>query len=98
MFPSIALLTLLSAVANLALAAPAKRAACSAYTLIDTRGTAEAQGPSIAFKTMNSNILSKVSGGKEYDTVYPAAADQVSTAATTDVSHGATSAPRVPKS
>lgn len=35
---------------------------------------------------MISQTLSRVSGGTEYDTVYAAAADQISTAGTSDVS------------
>lgn len=54
--------------------------------LIDTRGTGEAQGPSTGFRTMNSNIMSAISGEKEYDTVYPAGCDQDSTQGTPDVS------------
>lgn len=54
--------------------------------IISTRGTTEAQGPSAGFVTLIKNTLAKVSGGVEYDTVYPAAADQISTAAVTDVS------------
>ena len=40
----------------------------SIAVLIDTRGTGEAQGPSAGFRTMNSNILSQVSGGREVRT------------------------------
>lgn len=60
--------------------------ACSSYTIIDTRGTGEAQGQSAGFTTMNQNIMSQVSGGSRYDTVYPAGANQDSSQATTDVS------------
>lgn len=49
-----------------------KRAGCSSYVIVDTRGTGEPQGPSAGFRTMNSRIRSSVSGGSEYDTVYPA--------------------------
>lgn len=34
---------------------------------------------------MNSNIMSQVSGGKEYDTVYPAGSNQDSSAGTADI-------------
>lgn len=34
---------------------------------------------------MNSNIMSQVSGGKEYDTVYPAGSNQDSSSGTTDI-------------
>jgi pimeloyl-ACP methyl ester carboxylesterase len=61
------------------------RATCSRYTLIDTRGTGEAQGPSAGFRTMNSQILSSVSGGDEYDTVYPADSSQNSASGTADI-------------
>jgi hypothetical protein len=53
--------------------------------IISTRGTTEAQGPSAGFITMISRTLATVSGGTEYDTVYPAAWDQNSSAATADV-------------
>lgn len=62
-----------------------KRAACSSYTIINTRGTSEVQGPSVGFLTMNANVLASLPGGKTYDTVYPAAWDQNSTAATIDI-------------
>lgn len=41
-----------------------KRAPCTSYTIINTRGTGEVQGPSAGFRTMNSNIQQKVKGGK----------------------------------
>lgn len=68
-------------------AVPVERraAGCSKYTIIDTRGTGEAQGPSAGFRTMNSNIMSQVSGGEEYDTKYPAGADQNSSQGTADI-------------
>lgn len=53
--------------------------------IINTRGTGEAQGPSSGFTTMNRNIQSKLSGGKIYNTVYPADASQNSAAGTTDI-------------
>ncbi|CDS00018.1 uncharacterized protein SPSC_02694 [Sporisorium scitamineum] len=62
-----------------------KRAACSTYVIIDTRGTGEAQGPSAGFRTMNSRIRSTVSGGSEYDTVYPADYSQNSASGTADI-------------
>ncbi|WPH03557.1 putative cutinase 1 [Acrodontium crateriforme] len=62
-----------------------KRATCSSYTIIDTRGTGEAQGPSAGFLTMNSNVQAKLSGGKVYNTVYAASFDQQSSAATQDI-------------
>lgn len=55
--------------------------------IISTRGTGEAQGPSEGFISMIQQTLAAVPNGIEYDTVYPAADDQISTAAVTDVSH-----------
>lgn len=54
--------------------------------IISTRGTTEAQGPSAGFISLIRQTLAAVPGGIEYDTVYPAAADQISTAAVADVS------------
>ncbi|KAI4758396.1 cutinase [Aureobasidium sp. EXF-3400] len=62
-----------------------KRAVCTKYTLIETRGTNEPQGPSNSFKTMNAAIIAQVMGGTEYDTVYPASIDQISVVGTTDI-------------
>ncbi|KAF1347419.1 cutinase [Lizonia empirigonia] len=65
-----------------------KRAAsssCPSYTIIDTRGTGETQGPSAGFRTMNSRITAALSGGKIYHTVYAADISQVSTAGTQDI-------------
>lgn len=59
--------------------------ACSSYTIINTRGTGEAQGPSAGFRTMNSNIQRQLSGGKVYNTVYAADASQNSAAGTADI-------------
>ncbi|KAN0060193.1 hypothetical protein ACQY0O_007522 [Thecaphora frezii] len=61
------------------------RATCSSYTIISTRGTTEAQGPSAGFISMNQQVQSKVSGGKVYNVVYPAAWDQNSSAGTADI-------------
>lgn len=60
--------------------------ACTSYTIIDTRGTGEAQGESRGFTTMNQRIMQQVTGGSRYDTVYPAGYNQDSSQATTDVS------------
>ncbi len=80
------LITLLAAAAGFASASPiAERATCSSYTVIDTRGTGEPQGPSAGFRTMNSKIFSSVSGGTEYDTVYAAGFDQNSAQATSNI-------------
>ncbi|CAD0105762.1 unnamed protein product [Aureobasidium uvarum] len=62
-----------------------KRAVCTAYTLIETRGTNEPQGPSNSFKTMDAAIIAQVMGGNEYDTVYPASIDQISIVGTNDI-------------
>lgn len=59
--------------------------ACSSYTIIDTRGTGEIQGPSAGFRTMNSNIQQQLPGGKVYNTVYPADFSQISTQGTNDI-------------
>jgi hypothetical protein len=73
---------------------PSKRAVsvqCPSYTIINTRGTGELQGPSAGFTTMNSQITSSLSGGKIYNTVYPADFSQVSTAGTQDIINKITS-------
>jgi hypothetical protein len=62
-----------------------REAACSSYTIINTRGTGELQGPSSGFRQMNSNIQKQVPGGKVYNTMYPADFSQVSTAGTNDI-------------
>ncbi|KAK5735384.1 hypothetical protein LTR17_008236 [Elasticomyces elasticus] len=62
-----------------------RQSACSTYTIIDTRGTGEAQGESSGFRTMNANIRSQVSGGQTYNTVYAADASQNSAAGTADI-------------
>ncbi|KAF2825832.1 A cutinase-like protein from cryptococcus Sp [Ophiobolus disseminans] len=67
---------------------PLKRAVsaiCPSYTIINTRGTGEPQGPSSGFRTMNTNSLSSLTGGKIYNTVYPAGFDQNSQAGTADI-------------
>ncbi|KAM0723565.1 hypothetical protein Q7P37_000552 [Cladosporium fusiforme] len=63
----------------------ARQNACSSYTIIDTRGTGELPGPSSGFRTMNSNIQRQLSGGKVYNTVYPADFSQISTVGTNDI-------------
>jgi hypothetical protein len=62
-----------------------RQSGCTAYTIINTRGTGEAQGPSAGFRTMNSNILSQVPGGTVYNTVYTADFSQNSAAGTQDI-------------
>lgn len=62
-----------------------KRAGCSSYTIINTRGTGEVQGPSAGFRTMNTAIQSQVPGGTVYNTVYPAGYSQDSSAGTADI-------------
>ncbi|KAL1593990.1 hypothetical protein SLS59_009019 [Nothophoma quercina] len=92
-FTFLAVLPLLGA----SLAAPVdevKRAAsasCPSYTIINTRGTGEAQGPSSGFRTMNSRVTAALSGGKIYNTVYPADFSQNSAAGTTDIVNKITS-------
>ncbi|KAH7385343.1 cutinase [Phaeosphaeria sp. MPI-PUGE-AT-0046c] len=85
--------TFVSAVSllSLTLAAPVKdvrraeAGSCSSYTIINTRGTSEAQGESAGFRTMNKRIQSAVSGGKIYNTVYAADASQNSALGTKDI-------------
>jgi hypothetical protein len=91
--------TLVSAVPLLALSSAApvddvKRAAsssCPSYTIISTRGTGEIQGPSAGFRTMNQRVQQAVSGGKVYNTVYAAGADQNSALGTADIVNKITS-------
>ncbi|GKU11727.1 unnamed protein product, partial [Fusarium langsethiae] len=74
------------ALTGCAAAAPNPRAAkCTSYTIINTRGTGELQGPSAGFRTMNSQITSQLPGGKIYNTVYPAGWDQNSAQGTQDI-------------
>ncbi|KAF2761774.1 cutinase [Pseudovirgaria hyperparasitica] len=67
------------------LAVESRQTACTSYTLINTRGTGEAQGPSAGFRTMNANIQQQVSGGRVYNTVYAAGFNQESSAGTRDI-------------
>ncbi|KAK4556947.1 hypothetical protein LTR86_005928 [Recurvomyces mirabilis] len=62
-----------------------RQTSCAAYTIINTRGTGEIQGPSSGFRTMNSNVQQQVSGGTIYSTVYAADFSQNSAAGTTDI-------------
>ncbi|EWG55546.1 hypothetical protein FVEG_13534 [Fusarium verticillioides 7600] len=74
------------ALTGVATAAPNPRATkCTSYTIINTRGTGEIQGPSAGFRTMNSQITSQLPGGKIYNTVYPAGYDQNSASGTQDI-------------
>ncbi|KZM26227.1 hydrolase [Ascochyta rabiei] len=66
-------------------------ASCPSYTIINTRGTGEAQGPSAGFRTMNGRIIAALCGGKIYNTVYPAGVDQYSAAGTQDIINKITS-------
>jgi hypothetical protein len=50
----------------------ASNSTCHDYVLISTRGTFEAQGPSFSFPGMVNQTLGNLTGGIEYDTVYPA--------------------------
>ena len=73
------------------LAERATSSTCPSYTIINTRGTGEAQGQSAGFRTMNSRITSQLTGGKIYNTVYPAGFDQNSAAGTQDIINKITS-------
>ncbi|KAI5370240.1 Putative cutinase/acetylxylan esterase, alpha/Beta hydrolase [Septoria linicola] len=74
------------------IAAPLEeRATCSSYTIINTRGTGEPQGPSSGFRTMNTQITSQVSGSTIYNTVYAAGVSQNSAAGTRDIVNKITS-------
>ncbi|KAF3043924.1 hypothetical protein E8E11_005153 [Didymella keratinophila] len=66
-------------------------ASCPSYTIINTRGTGEIQGPSAGFRTMNSRVQAALSGGKIYNTVYPADFSQNSAAGTQDIVNKITS-------
>ncbi|PWZ02572.1 alpha/beta-hydrolase [Testicularia cyperi] len=89
---SVKLLSFLALVAAGVQAAPyVKRAGCSSYVIIDTRGTGEMQGPSSGFISMNDKIMSAVPGGTEYDTVYSAGFMQISTDGTNDIVNKITS-------
>ncbi|KAM0744347.1 hypothetical protein ACQRIT_001661 [Beauveria bassiana] len=65
-------------------AAPAP-SSCASYTIINARGTSEAQGESVGFKTMNQKVLAERSGGKVYDVVYAANWFQISAPGTKDL-------------
>ncbi|KAK8075345.1 carbohydrate esterase family 5 protein [Apiospora hydei] len=88
-----ALLSIVSALALTASAAPvtennpieARAGACSSYTIINTRGTGEAQGPSAGFLAINRRLTAEVPGGKVYNTVYFADASQNSALGTADI-------------
>ena len=69
----------------------ATSSSCPRYTLVNTRGTAEPQGESSGFQTMNSAITRQLSGGDIYNTVYAASFNQDSSAATTDIINKVTS-------
>lgn len=69
----------------------ATSSSCPSYTIINTRGTGEAQGQSAGFRTMNARITSQLTGGKIYNTVYPAGANQDSSAGTQDIINKITS-------
>ena len=68
--------TIATLVTSTLAAATIKRDDCKDYLIISTRGTFEIQGPSFSFGSMIKSTLDQVSNGEEYDTVYPAAADQ----------------------
>lgn len=81
------LTTFILSLAASASASPIQKraAACSSYTIINTRGTGELQGPSSGFTTINTKVLAQVSGGKTYNTVYLADASQNSALGTADI-------------
>jgi hypothetical protein len=91
--------TLAAAIPLLALSSAApveevKRAtssSCPSYTIINTRGTGEIQGPSVGFRTMNANVQRALSGGKIYNTVYAADYSQNSALGTADIVNKVTS-------
>jgi hypothetical protein len=58
---------------------------CSAYTIINTRGTTEPQAESSGFITMNKAIRSAIPGIETYNTVYPADSSQTSSIGTDDI-------------
>ncbi|KAM3510558.1 hypothetical protein MY11210_005811 [Beauveria gryllotalpidicola] len=58
---------------------------CDSYTIINARGTSEAQGPSVGFQTMNKKVLAEHAGGKVYDVVYSASWFQNSAPGTKDL-------------
>jgi hypothetical protein len=58
---------------------------CSAYTIINTRGTTEPQAESSGFITMNKAIRSAIPGVETYNTVYPADSSQTSSVGTDDI-------------
>ncbi|CAO1620367.1 unnamed protein product [Sympodiomycopsis kandeliae] len=64
---------------------------CSNYVIIETRGTAELQGPSFSFIQMNRKIMSQVPGRSIYNTKYLADISQISTLATIDIVRKVTS-------
>jgi hypothetical protein len=84
----------LLALCHLGFAAPASSSSdlfkrqntgCSAYTIINTRGTTEPQAESSGFKTMNKAIQAAAPGGEIYNTVYPADSSQTSSIGTEDI-------------
>jgi hypothetical protein len=58
---------------------------CSAYTIINTRGTTEPQAESSGFITMNKAIRSSIPGVETYNTVYPADSSQTSSVGTDNI-------------
>jgi hypothetical protein len=64
---------------------------CPSYTIVNTRGTGEPQGPSAGFRTINSRVTSTLPGGTVYNTVYTANFSQNSAAGTEDIINKITS-------
>ena len=69
----------------------ASSSACPRYTIINTRGTGEAQGQSSGFRTINSRVTAQLSGGTIYNTVYAAGFSQNSALGTADIVNQVTS-------
>ncbi|KAL5444752.1 hypothetical protein PMIN07_003307 [Paraphaeosphaeria minitans] len=63
----------------------AAQSTCHDYVIISIRGTYEPQGRSISFTTMINQTFAALPGGIEYDTVYPAAANQTAYLGANDV-------------
>jgi hypothetical protein len=90
LFDLIVLLSLSNFGAGAAITSPIdimkrQTAGCSAYTIINTRGTTEPQAESSGSKTMNKAIRDTLPGGETYNTVYPADSSQTSQVGTADI-------------
>lgn len=83
--PLMALIPLLSFANPLPNLLNPRQTTCTAYTIINTRGTGERQGESSGFVTINNNVERAIPGGTVYNTVYPAGFSQNSAAGTRDI-------------